>query len=330
MCSYSAFEGRPGAWHLVHLGGRASGGAGLVLAEATAVEPRGRISPMDCGLWEDAQVDAWRPIAEFVRGQGAIAGLQLAHAGRKAGTLPPFLGRGPLPRESGWDPVAPSAIAYAEGYRVPHALERPELEELADRWGDAARRAVAAGFQLLEIHMAHGYLMHQFLSPLSNQRTDEFGGLPANRMRYPMEVVHRIRANWPEELPLLVRISATDWARGGWDIEQAVVFCRALRAAGVDLVDCSSGGLVPGQQVPLGPGYQVPFAERVRREAGVATGAVGLITEPEMAQEIIQDGRADLILLGREFLREPYWPLRAAAELGAPSPWPRQYAWTVG
>jgi 2,4-dienoyl-CoA reductase-like NADH-dependent reductase (Old Yellow Enzyme family) len=331
MCMYSASDGRPDDWHRVHLGSRAAGGAGLVIAEATAVEPRGRISPADCGLWDDSFIAAWAPITRFLVTQGAVPAIQLAHAGRKAGTRPPFAGRGPLSADEGsWEPVGPSALPFADGYRVPRALEEVELDELAAGFGAAALRAHVAGFQAVEIHAAHGYLLHQFLSPLSNRRDDAWGGSLENRMRFPLDVVRRVRAAWPDELPLLVRVSATDWMRDGWDVEQSVTFCRAMRRLGVDLVDCSSGGLVPQQQVPVGPGYQVPFAERIRREAEVPTAAVGMITEPVMAAEIVLDGRADLVLLGREFLRDPYWPIRAAGELGHSVPWPLQYAWAVG
>lgn len=331
MCTYSAPDGRPGDWHRVHLGSRAAGGAGLVISEATAVDPRGRISLADCGLWDDGFITAWTSITGFLAAQGAVPAIQLAHAGRKAGTRPPFAGRGPLSLDEGsWEPVGPSALPFADGYRMPHALDETELAELGDLWAAGARRAREAGFRILEIHAAHGYLLHQFLSPLSNRRNDAWGGSLENRMRFPLDIVQRVRAAWPDDLPLFVRISATDWMPGGWDMEQAVVFCRELRRLGVDLVDCSSGGLVPQQQVPIGPGYQVPFAERIRREAGVPTAAVGMITEPAMAAEIVRDERADLVLLGREFLREPYWPIRAAGELGHPVPWPPQYAWAVG
>ena len=331
MCTYSSPDGRPTQWHLTHLGARAVGGVGLVMAEAAAVDPIGRISLFDVGFWEDAQIEPWMPIVRFIRDAGAVPGAQIAHAGRKAGTRPPWEGRGPVPAESGgWIPLAPSPIPFSDTHRRPREIAASELPAIAQSWADAARRVLAAGFQVVELHMAHGYLLHQFLSPLSNRRDDAYGGSPANRMRFPLQVAGAVRAVWPDHLPLFARISATDWVPGGWDAEQAVLFCRELKALGVDLVDCSSGGLSPQQQVPLGPGYQVPFAERVRREARVATGAVGLITEPSQAEEIVRQGRADLILLGRELLRDPYWPLRAASELGQPAPWPRQYAWAVG
>lgn len=331
MCMYSAAAGGlPTDWHLTHLGARAAGGAGLVLAEATAIDPGGRISPADCGLWDDGQIDAWRPIARFIREQGAVAGIQIAHAGRKAGTRPPFAGRGPVPEsEGGWEPVAPSPVPFAEGYRVPRALAAAELEGIAERFAAAAWRAGEAGFDLVEIHMAHGYLLHQFLSPLTNLRSDSYGGSLENRVRFPLEVARRVRAAWPEDKPLLVRISATDWVDGGWDIGASVVLAEALRQSGVDLIDCSSGGAVPWQRVPAGPGYQVPFSERVRREAQIATGAVGWITEAPAADAIVRMGEADLVLIGRALLRDPHWPVRAALDLGQAAPWPKQYAWAV-
>ncbi len=331
MCTYSALEGLPGAWHLTHLGARAVGGVGLILTEAAAVAPEGRISPFDIGIWDDGQVEAWRPIVRFLQEQGAVAGMQIAHAGRKAGTRPPWEGRGPVPEaEGGWLPVGPSPIPFQEDYRTPRLLDAGELSGLADLWGRAASRAAAAGFQVLEMHMAHGYLLHQFLSPLINRRRDEYGGSLENRMRFPCEVAARVRAAWPEDRPLLARISATDWAPGGWNADHAVAFCRELKKIGVDLIDSSSGGAVPHQVVPVGPGYQVPFAERIRREAAIPTAAVGMVTEPAQAEEVLGAARADLILLGRELLRDPYWPLRAAVELGEPAPWPRPYGWAVG
>jgi 2,4-dienoyl-CoA reductase-like NADH-dependent reductase (Old Yellow Enzyme family) len=331
MCTYSCDDGRPSDWHLVHLGSRAVGGAGLVMTEATSIERIGRISPADAGLWEDGQIPFWVPIARILRECGAVAGMQIAHAGRKAGTRPPWQGRAIVPDdEGGWQPVAPSPLPFQNAYRTPRELAADELPALAQRWADAARRAHAAGFECLEIHMAHGYLLHQFLSPLTNHRGDLYGGSIENRMRFPLSVAEAIRAAWPRDLPLLARISATDWVPGGWDPEQAVVFCNELRHVGMDLIDCSSGGTVPEQVIPYGPGYQVPFAERIRREAGLPTAAVGMITEPLQAEEIIRAGQADLILLGRELLRDPYWPLRAAAEFGVNVPWPRQYDWAVG
>ncbi len=327
MCQYSATDGRASDWHLVHLGARAVGGAGLVLFEATAVEARGRISPADLGLWEDAQVEPLARIVRFVEAQGAAAGLQLAHAGRKASVRAPWdAGGAPLAaRDGGWATVGPSAVPFADGYAAPHALEPAEIAAVVRAFAAAARRAVAARFHAVEVHAAHGYLLHQFLSPLSNRRTDAFGGSFENRTRLVREVVGAVRAEWPQELPLLVRISATDWAEGGWDVEQSVALARVLGSLGVDLVDVSSGGLVPWAKVPAGPGYQAGFAERIRREAGVRTGAVGMITSPEQADHVIRSGQAELVLLARELLRDPHFPLRAARALGQEGPGPRQY-----
>jgi 2,4-dienoyl-CoA reductase-like NADH-dependent reductase (Old Yellow Enzyme family) len=327
MCQYSATDGRAGDWHLVHLGARAAGGAGLVVFEATAVEPRGRISPADLGLWEDAQVEPLARIVRFVEGQGAVAALQLAHAGRKASVRAPWDGGGaPIPpSEGGWIPVAPSAAAFAPGHSVPAALDAGGIREVVRAFAAAARRAEAAGFHALEVHAAHGYLLHQFLSPLSNTREDGYGGGFESRTRLVREVVAAVRSAWPERLPLLVRLSATDWAPGGWDVGEAVELARALKGLGVDLVDTSSGGLVPNASVPAGPGYQTAFAERIRREAGVMTGAVGMILSPEQADHVVRCGQADLVLLAREMLRDPHFPLRAARVLGHPGPWPRQY-----
>ena len=327
MCEYSAIDGIPQPWHLVHLGSRAVGGAALVLAEATAVEARGRISPVDTGLWNDAQADAWAPIAAFIRAQGAEPGIQLAHAGRKASTQAPWAGHGAVdPADGGWEPVAPSAIAYSTDYPHPAELDAAGIEGIVEAFRTSALRALDCGFRVIEIHAAHGYLLHEFLSPLSNQRSDAWGGSFENRIRLTRDIVAAVRAVMPEGLSLFVRISATDWAEGGWDIEQSVELSRILKEEGVDLIDVSSGGLVPWQKIALGPGYQVPFAARIRREAGLATGAVGLITEPEQAETIIASGEADLVLLARELLRDPYWPRRAARALGADIDVPRQYA----
>ncbi len=326
MCQYSSRDGFPTDWHLVHLGSRAAGGAGLVLTEATAVTPVGRISPDDAGIWSDAHGEAYVRIARFIREQGAVPGIQLAHAGRKASTDLPWLGGGPVgPSARGWIPEAPSAAAFAEGHPVPRALTSHDLRDLGRAFADGARRALAAGFEVAEIHMAHGYLLHEFLSPLSNRREDVYGGSLANRMRFPLQVARAVRDAWPEKLPLFVRVSATDWKDGGWDADQTVELARALKQAGIDLVDCSSGGVVPHVRIPAAPGYQVPFAERVRREAGIATAAVGLITEPRQAEEIVASGRADAVLLAREMLRDPYWPLHAARVLDAEIEWPVQY-----
>ena len=326
MCQYSAREGRPTDWHLVHLGSRAVGGAGLVIAEACAVLPEGRITPDDTGLWSDAHAEAWAPITRFIADQGAVPAVQLAHAGRKASTEAPWHGGGPAGEGArGWRPVGPSPRPFAEGYPVPRELSTDEITAVVGAFRDAARRAERAGFEVVEIHMAHGYLLHQFLSPLTNRRTDEYGGSLENRMRLPLEVARAVREAFPVEWPILARISATDWVEGGWDLEQSVALARALRETGVDLVDCSSGGLVPHAKVPLAPGYQVPFAEAIRERAGVMTGAVGLITEPAQAEAIVAGGKADLVLLARQLLRDPYWPLHAAQALGVEVPWPNQY-----
>jgi len=326
MCQYSSEGGYASDWHLVHIGGFATGGAGLILMEATAVAPEGRITPYDLGLWEDGQVAGLRRITDFVHGQGAVAGIQLGHAGRKASTWRPWEGEGAVPEEKGgWAVCGPSAIPFSDTYARPHELDEAGIRRVVEAFRASAGRAVEAGFRVVELHAAHGYLLHQFLSPLSNRRTDRYGGSFENRIRFPLEVVAAVREVWPEHLPLLVRISATDWVEGGWTPEESVEFSRLLRENGVDLVDCSSGGLVPGAQVPVGPGYQVPFAERIRREAGVATAAVGMITEPEQADRIVREGRADMVLLAREMLRQPRWPLLAAHRLGVDVAWPVQY-----
>ncbi len=327
MCQYSSRDGFPTDWHLVHLGARATGGAGAVLVEATAVTADGRISPDDSGIWTDEHADAFAPIARFIGEQGAVPGIQLAHAGRKASVHAPWLGGGPVgPDERGWTPVAPSAVAFADGWHVPRALDAAELPGIVAAFVAGARRAEAAGFRAVELHMAHGYLLHEFLSPLANRRDDAYGGDLEGRMRLPLEVAAAVRDAWPDALPLLARISATDWVEGGWTLDESVVLAGRLKALGVDLVDCSSGGLHPEQAIALGPGYQVPFAAEVRARAGVPTGAVGLITEPEQAQAIVEEGRADAVLLARASLRDASWPLRAARELGHEVDyWPVQY-----
>jgi len=327
MCQYSSPDGMPTDWHLVHLGSRAVGGAALVFTEATSISPEGRISPNDAGIWNDAQAEAWSRIASFIRGQGAAAGMQLAHAGRKASTDAPWRGGGQLDAEhGGWTPVAPSAIPFDEDYPVPTALDVAGIAKVVDDFRAAARRAREAGFEVIEIHGAHGYLIHQFLSPLSNTRTDQYGGSLENRARLLREVIAAVRESWPAPMPLWVRLSATDWAKGGWDIDECVQLARLLRADGVDVIDCSSGGTVPHPKIPTGPGYQVPFAARIRREAGIPTSTVGLITEPRQAEEILQRGDADVIEMAREFLRDPYFPRRAAKELGETVCVPEQYA----
>ena len=326
MCQYSSTEGLADDWHVVHLGSRAVGGAALVMTEATAVTPEGRISPADLGIWSDAHVEGLRRCTRFIREHGAVAGIQLAHAGRKASTAPPWLGGGHVSEESGgWHPVAPSPVPFRPGDPPPRALDRAGIASIIGGFAAAARRALTAGFQVVELHAAHGYLLHEFLSPLSNRRDDEYGGSLDNRVRLVLEVTRAVRDVWPAELPLFVRISAADWADGGWDLDQSIELCRRLSPLGVDLVDCSSGGLVPGVRIPTGPGYQVGFAERIRREADIRTGAVGLITSPEQADAIVAEGRADVVLIARQLLRDPYWPLRAARALGVPAPWPVQY-----
>jgi 2,4-dienoyl-CoA reductase-like NADH-dependent reductase (Old Yellow Enzyme family) len=327
MCQYSCEDGMANDWHLVHLATRAVGGAALVFTEATAVTAEGRISPRDLGLWSDRHAEPLERIVRFVHEQGSLAGVQLAHAGRKASTRPPWEGRGQAPEsEGGWEQVvAPSAIPFSENYPHPQALIVPEIQEVVRAFADAARRAAAAGFDVVEIHAAHGYLLHEFLSPHANHRDDAYGGSFENRTRLSREVVEAVRRAWPESRPLFLRISSTDWIPGGWDIEQSVELARQARLLGVDLVDCSSAGILPGENIPVGPGYQTSFAARIRREAGVATGAVGMITEPVQADHVIRSGQADLVLLAREMLRDPYWPLRAARVLGQAIPWPVQY-----
>jgi 2,4-dienoyl-CoA reductase-like NADH-dependent reductase (Old Yellow Enzyme family) len=326
MCQYSAHEGLANDWHLVHLGGFAIGGAGLVICEATAVVPEGRISPQDLGIWSDAHIEPLARITRFLKSQGVAAGIQLAHAGRKASTHRPWSGSGAvLPAKGGWTPVAPSAIAFADDYASPTALDAAAVAELPSQFALAAGRAVTAGFDVIEIHAAHGYLLHQFLSPLANQRQDGYGGSFDNRIRLLVETVRAVRCVIPEAMPLLVRVSATDWAEGGWTADETVALAKVLKPLGVDLLDVSTGGMVPSARIPVAPGYQVPFAERVRREAELATGTVGLITEASQAEAILQGGQADIILLGRELLRDPHWPLHAAATLQAAVPWPPQY-----
>lgn len=330
MCEYSATEGVPDDWHLVHLGSRAVGGAGLVFTEATAVSPEGRISPADTGLWNDAQQAAWTRIAAFIAAQGAVAGIQLAHAGRKGSTEAPWRGGKVVPMEQGgWTPVAPSAIAFADDYPMPRALDAAGIAGVVADFAAAAARSRDAGFRVLEVHAAHGYLLHEFLSPLSNQRDDAYGGTLENRARLLREVVAAVRVAWPAPAPLVVRVSATDWVQGGWDIGDCVQLCRWLKDDGVDLIDCSSGGNVPNATIPVAPGYQVPFAARIRRDAGIATGAVGLITDARQAEDILERGDADLVFIARELLRDPYFPRRAAAELGVHIEPPVQYgrAW---
>lgn len=327
MCQYSSIDGFANEWHLVHLGTRAVGGAAAVMAEATAVSPEGRISPHDLGIWKDEHVSMLTRITAFIRAQGAVAGVQLAHAGRKASMDAPWRGGRSLSEsEDGWRPVyAPSAVAFSSQTQQPAAMTHADIERVIGDFRRAAKRALAAGFQLVELHGAHGYLLHEFLSPISNRRTDEYGGTFENRTRFVLQVVDAVREVWPGTLPLFMRLSATDWTDGGWDIEQSVQFSRMLATRGIDLVDASSGGNVAGATVPVGPGYQVQFAERIRRDAGILTGAVGMITDAHQAEEIISSRRADLVILARQLLRDPYWPLHAASTLGADVTWPPQY-----
>ena len=331
MCQYSAVEGMANDWHLVHLGSRAVGGAALVIVEATAVTPEGRISPADLGIWSDEHIEPLARVARFVRSQGAIAGIQLAHAGRKASCEVPWKAWVSLktPEQGGWQVVGPSPIPFESGDPMPLALDEKGIEDTVEAFEAATKRALSAGFQVIEIHAAHGYLLHQFLSPLSNQRQDEYGGSLENRMRLLVRVTERLRRRLREELPLLVRISATDWVEGGWNLEESIELARRLKQLGVDLIDVSSGGTVPNAKIPVGKGYQVPFARRIREEAGIRTGAVGMITDPEYANEVITGGSANMVIIGREFLREPYWALKARCALGSEAAWPTQYGYAV-
>jgi 2,4-dienoyl-CoA reductase-like NADH-dependent reductase (Old Yellow Enzyme family) len=327
MCQYSCEDGLANDWHFVHLGSRAVGGAGLVMAEATAVEARGRISPQDLGLWSDAHIEPLARIVRFIHSQGAVAGIQLAHAGRKASTARPWGGAGRVDeKDGGWnDVMAPSAVPFSADYPMPVALSTEGIAGIVRAFGETARRAREAGYRVVEIHAAHGYLLHSFFSPLSNQRTDAYGGSFENRTRIAREVVQAVRLTWPEKYPLFIRISATDWTEGGWDVEQSVELARSLRPLGVDLVDCSSGGNVAGAKIPMVPGYQTQFAAQIRQATGVLTGAVGLITSAVQAEQILRSGQADVVLLARQMLRDPYWPMHAAIELGCSESWPAQY-----
>jgi 2,4-dienoyl-CoA reductase-like NADH-dependent reductase (Old Yellow Enzyme family) len=343
MCQYSSADGFASDWHLVHLGSRAVGGAALVMTEATAVTPEGRISPQDLGIWRDAHIDKLKSITSFLHANGSYAGIQLAHAGRKASTARPWEPQRLVPpSEGGWtDVLAPSALAFADNYAVPRTLDHQGIERIKLAFVEAAQRALAAGFEVIELHAAHGYLLHEFLSPISNRRTDEYGGSFANRIRLLIEITDAIRKVWPDNLPLFVRISATDWledpvsgksaagaASGdelGWTLEQSVKLASELRDHGVDLIDVSSGGNVASVRIPTGPGYQTPFSHRIRHEAKIPTGTVGMITDPTQADHIIRTGQADLVILAREMLRNPYWPLLAAHELKQEISWPAQY-----
>jgi 2,4-dienoyl-CoA reductase-like NADH-dependent reductase (Old Yellow Enzyme family) len=327
MCEYSSVDGFANDWHFVHLGSRAVGRAAMVMTEASAVLPEGRITPADLGIWTDDHIPALSRIFRFIEEQGAIPGMQLAHAGRKASSDVPWNGGAALEEsEQGWRPIfAPSPIPFSPTTPVPEPLDEAGIARVVEAFADAAKRAREAGAKVVEVHAAHGYLLHEFLSPLSNTRTDCYGGSFENRTCILREVVHAIRGAWPANLPLFVRISASDWVAGGWSIDDSVALARQLAPLSVDVIDCSSGGAVPNVSIPAGPGYQVPFAERVRKEAGIATAAVGMITEPEQADQVIRTGQADMIFLARELLRDPYWPLRAADELGQNGPWPKQY-----
>ena len=327
MCQYSAEGGMPNHWHLVNYGSKAVGGAALVMVEATAVSPEGRITPWCTGLWSEAHAEAFRPIADFIRSQGAVPGIQIAHAGRKASCDTPWRGGKYLPvGAGGWQTVAPSALPYTPGHGAPQALSHEAIDRIVQLFADTAQRALAAGFEVIELHCAHGYLLNEFLSPLSNHRTDEYGGSLENRCRLPLMIAQTIRALWPEQWPVFVRISASDWVEGGWDLAQSIQFAKWLKAIGIDLIDCSSGGLVADAKIPVAPGFQTPFAEGIRHDAGIATGAVGLITDAHQAEHILVTGQADAVLLARELLRNPYWPLEAARKLGVEVKWPDQYA----
>jgi len=327
MCQYSAQDGVPDDWHLQHLACRAVGGAGIVMAEATNVEARGRITPYCTGLWNDRQRDAFARIVRFIKSQGAVAGIQLGHAGRKGSSARPWEGgKGLAPAQGGWQVIAPSPIAFNDGHPVPLEMDEPLIAEVMSLFAASARRAREAGFDLIELHGAHGYLISTFLSPLANRRTDRYGGSFENRIRFLREVVDAVRSEWPEDRPLFVRISCSDWVEGGWDLESSVRLAEVLKRDGkVDLIDCSSGGVDPRQKIPSAPGFQVPFAAALRSRAGIATGAVGLISAPEMAEQILAEGKADVIVMARAFLNDPYWPLHAAKALEAKVAWPSQY-----
>lgn len=325
MCQYSAQDGFANDWHLVHLGSRAVGGAGLIIQEATAISPEGRITPDDLGLWKDEQMEKLKSIVSFVHTQGSLVGIQLAHAGRKASHASPWKGGRQLNlQEGGWEAVAPSAISFLDGTNAPASLTDDGIKKVIHDFKKATVRAAEVGYDVLEIHAAHGYLLHEFLSPLTNQRNDSYGGSFENRIRLLVEIVKSVQEIWPEHKPLFVRISASDWAEGGWNIEESIKLAKILKQLGVDVIDCSSGGAVAHQKITLGPGYQVPFAERIKKEVGIITGAVGLITSAEQAEEILSE-KADLILIARESLRNPYFPLQAAKQLQEDITWPDQY-----
>jgi 2,4-dienoyl-CoA reductase-like NADH-dependent reductase (Old Yellow Enzyme family) len=327
MCQYSSKNGLPNDWHFVHLGSHAVGGAALVMTEATAVSPEGRISPDDAGIWSDKHAEAYQGITKFISSQKCVPGIQLAHAGRKASTYSPWKGKGKVePEDGGWQTIAPSAIPFADNFPNPTEMTKEDIQVVINQFKMAAERSLQAGFKVIELHFAHGYLTHEFFSPLSNHRKDEYGGNLENRCRFAMEVTKAVREIVPRNLPLFVRISASDWVEGGWDIEGSVQLSKWLKEAGADLIDCSSGGNVPTAKIPVTPGYQVPFAEKIKKETGILTGAVGLITSPVQAESIIKNGQADIVLLGREMLRNPYWPLKAAKDSNVDVEWPVQYA----
>lgn len=329
MCQYAAVEGLAQPWHMTHLGSRAVGGAGLVMAEATAVSPEGRLSPEDLGIWSDRHAEALRPITDFIRTCGSVPGIQLAHGGRKSARYRPWEGNGPLGPDRSWPLIAPSAIAFDKDWQVPTEMTSNDIERVVGDFGSAARRALDAGFDVIEGHFAHGYLLHSFLSPLSNKRTDAYGGSLENRARFPLMVARAMREQWPAHLPVFIRISAVDWEEGGVTLDESVRVGAWLRDIGIDLIDCSSGAVVPRENIPASPGYQVPFAARIRRDAGIATAAVGLITEPEQAEEILVQESADLIFLARALLRDPYWAARASEQLEPDPIWVIQYARAV-
>jgi len=326
MCQYSAVNGVPSDWHLVHLGSRAAGGAALIIQEATSVSPDGRISPDDLGIWNDFQCDGYKKINDFIVSQNSVPGIQLAHAGRKASTYAPWKGEGFIKEtEGGWTCIAPSAIAFSEKYSVPVEMNIEDIKRVIHDFKSAAERSVNAGFRVIELHFAHGYLAHQFLSPLSNKRKDIYGGSFENRTRFAIEIVKTVRCAVPENLPLFVRLSCTDWTDGGWNIEESIRLAELMKNEGVDLIDCSGGGNVPYAKIPVAPGYQVPFAEQIKKETGILTAAVGLITEANQADEIIRNGQADMVLLARELLRNPYWPVNTAIKLGLKPDIPNQH-----
>lgn len=326
MCQYSAQDGMPGEWHHVHYGARAAGGVGLVRVEATAVAPEGRITPFDLGLWSDRQAEAFRPIVAFIKEQGATPAIQIAHAGRKACSDKPWKGGAPIkPGDGGWQPLAPSPLSFSPESCTPKEMTLADIDKVADQFAEAAQRALQAGFEVLEIHMAHGYLLHEFLSPLTNRRTDSYGGSFENRSRLPLRVAKAIRELWPADKPVMVRISATDWVEGGWDLSGSIELVRQLQTTGIDLVDVSTGGLIPDAVMPAAPGFQTPFAAVIRRETGMMVGTVGLITDAMQAEHILVTEQADAVSIGRELLRNPVWPLQAARILGDDIPWPPQY-----